>query len=762
MPEGPAMRAQFRFVCVAASTSMALASQSGSALAQTRTELSEITIEGAAVRNGGTARNAAAGTSVGERFGGVSVVPPALAGPKEGGGKGPVDGLVANYSTAGTKTATSILETPQSVTVIGQDRIETFQGATANDAFKYTPGITADVYGADSRSDNYLTIRGLPANFFQDNLRLPLTRPYGSYRVDPFFAERVEVLRGPASIIYGQGFPGGTVNYVSKRPYPVEFTTVEAQAGNFVQPRLAFDKGGVLSQDGTLSYRLVGLGSINQLNGGNPYEGGRLALAPSVAWRPDSQTSLILFASFLRDDTHIDSDFLPASGTVLQNPNGRISRNLWTGDRSYDKYIKSQFSIGYEFEHRFDEALAVRQNVRYAGVESNINTVYGAGTNFADPSLRTINRYAIGGQVGARTLNVDNQAQADFQIGPTRHTVLFGIDYLNQIAFDKQDFRFAGTLDVFSGVGQPIPAQPVLRARGEDQTIGQTGIYFQDQIRIYDRFILTGGLRYDVATSDFTDVQVFGSNAAKSDDTAVSPRIGATYLFDNGLAPYVSYAKSFSVNPGSASTLFPGSAPGTPFAPSIGEQREAGLKYQPPGTPLLLSAAAFDITQTNVVTTFNLTSYAEDQRSRGFEMEALLQFENGFRVIGAYTLQDVRITRSESYPGDVGGRPVAVPDRVGQLYVDYTFQSGELKGLRLGGGIRYNGGSVGVSDPTAPLKVPDFTLFDASAGYSIDNWRLSLNVFNIADKKYVAACGDPTACFYGQARRYVLGARYTW
>ncbi len=133
-----------------------------------------------------------------------------------------------------------------------------------------------------------------------------------------------------------------------------------------------------------------------------------------------------MFGSFLHDDTHIDSDFLPAQGTVLPNINGRISRRLWTGTRSFDKVIKTQYAIGYEFEHRFNDVFAVRQNLRYATVSNGINTNYGVGLDSTDPSERLMNRAALGGNIGSRVFTIDNQLQANFAIGPTKHTVLAG------------------------------------------------------------------------------------------------------------------------------------------------------------------------------------------------------------------------------------------------------------------------------------------------------------------------------------------------
>lgn len=736
------------------------------AAAQESTRLDEISVAG---DGGGSGRPG------GRAPGRANVV--SVSGDPEAGGKGPVEGYVAKTSTAGTKTAAPIIETPQSITVIGQDRIQVQQSTSASEVFQYTPGINADTYGNNSRSDSYITIRGLPANFFQDNLRLPLTRPYSGYRVDPYTLERIEVLRGPASVIYGQGGPGGTINYVSKRPTPVPFAAIDMQVGNFEQPRVGVDFGGALNEDGTLSYRMVGVGQNTQLNGGNPFTGQRFALAPSIAWKPDNQTSLIVFGSVLQDDTHIDSDFLPARGTVLPNPNGRISRRLWTGDRGFDKQIRTQYAIGYEFEHRFNDNFAFRQNLRYATVATSINTVYGVGISGFDSSApggndpalqRSINRYAIGGNIGARALTLDNQLQTDFVAGPTKHTVLMGIDYLNQYSYDRQSFGFGGALDLFTGERQSIQSVPALY-QDQSQTVSQVGAYFQDQIKFFDKLVLTGGFRYDVAYSNFKDPLTEGISGV-SNDTALSPRVGAVYLFDNGLAPYISYSESFSVNPGAGRLARENAGPGDatgPFRPSFGKQEEVGIRYQPPGLPILLSAAAFDITQTNVITSFGTTGYAQDLRSRGYEMEALVDLGNGFRMIGSYTLQDVRVIGSQDFPSDVGLRPTAVPDRTGSIWGDYTFLTGDLRGLRIGAGLRYNGASYGgidATDVSNPLviRVPEFFLVDAGISYAYENWRFSLNVRNLADRKYISACSDATSCFYGQERKVIVGASYTW
>lgn len=692
----------------------------------------------------------------------------------EGEGKGPVDGLVARTSTAGSKTATPIIETPQALTVIGRDRMETFQATSTNEAFRYAPGIAVDVYGADNRSDNYLTIRGLTANFFQDGLRLPLTRSYASYRVDPWMLERIEILRGPASILYGQGGPGGTVNYVSKRPQETPHTIIEQQFGNHRRLETAIDQNGLIDKAGKWSYRINALTSRTDLEGGDPYTGGRVAIAPSLSFKPNDKTSFTAFASYLRDDTSISANFLPARGTVLDNPNGRISRNQWTGDRDYDEYKKEQWSLGYEFEHHFNSTFTARQNLRYSSVDTDVKTVYGAGllSPRFDPTSRYLSRYAIGGTVKAKALTIDNQIEANLNTGPAAHTVLFGVDFLREKSSDDQDFRFGDPLDLYSGdtIAYPL-SNPTLGIRGEDQTVTQAGIYLQDQVKLWEKLVITGGIRFDTATNDYEDVTDAARpgdraavNRARAKDQEWSPRIGAVYLFDNGLAPYVSYTESFSVNPGSEYDLNAGRTSGQPFKPSTGKQREIGIRWQPPGTHHSLTASWFDIDQTNVVSGTASSAYAEDLRSRGIELEALLQFDMGLRVIASYTHQDVRVADSSSRPENVGNHPTAVPADMAQLWSDYTFQSGALKGFRFGGGVRWTGNTYGGVDSTTgeKVKVPEFALFDAGISYDFKNWRFALNAKNLTDKTYISGCGDPTACFYGGGRQVLASVRYAW
>ncbi|WP_395664376.1 TonB-dependent siderophore receptor [Methylocella sp.] len=673
-----------------------------------------------------------------------------------GSGVGPFPGLVAPASTAGTKTDTPIIETPQSLTVIGRDRLDTFQSVNVNEALRYTPGVSPDVYGVDQRSDNYITIRGLPANFFQDNLQLPLLPPYGSWRVDPWSLERVEVLRGPASILYGQGNPGGTVNYVSKRPTSTPIFIGQTLFGSQGLAQLNLDQGGPIDPQGAWSYRVAATLYRTNLDFGNPNEGRRLSLSPSLRWSPDASTSMTVFANYLRDHTSIDTNFLPAQGTVLFNPFGQIPRSTWTGNSSFDGYDKTQWSIGYEFEHEINKVWTVRQNLRFNHIESDIKTVYGAGLYPSPPdNYQYIAELAARANPGADRFAVDTQAQAKFDLGETSHTMLFGVDYAHQKTWDPQFYNFSPyLLNLFQPSYASLWDLQLFPAQNTRQYLDQVGLYAQDQMKVTDRVVITAGLRYDIARQSFRDTVV--SDAVVYNNNYVwSPRVGAVILMDGGFAPYGSYTQSFLPNVGS-------NVEGQPFGPSFGRQGEVGVRYVPPGTNSQLSVAAFSIDQTNVISQVGpnlLDAFAQDLNSRGFEAEALLQFEEGFRAIGSFTFQDVRVT-GDADPTNVGKRPVAVPDTILQLWADYKFSSTPLSGLRVGAGIRYYGSTMGDVENT--FKVPNFTLVDAGVSYDIQNWRLAINANNILDTHYVAACSGETACFYGTGRKVLGSVRYTW
>ncbi|WP_343123902.1 TonB-dependent receptor [Stenotrophomonas sp. BIIR7] len=276
----------------------------------------------------------------------------------------------------------------------------------------------------------------------------------------------------------------------------------------------------------------------------------------------------------------------------------------------------------------------------------------------------------------------------------------------------------------------------------------------QDQIRI-DRWLLTLAGRQDWVGTD-TDQRIGTPSSAHQSDDQFSGKVGVNYLFDNGLSPYVSWSQSFQTTIG---TDFSGKA----FSPTTGEQYEAGIKYQPAGGKLLLTAAVYQIDQDNTLTVdpeHTLFSIQQGQtRVRGGELEGRWNIGQGLSIYGAYTHLDAKVRQSTD-DASVGKRVALVPKQSASLGADYTFTQGVLSGFGFGGGVRYNGGIYG--DIYNQWYTPSFTLFDAAVHYDRGPWRVQVNASNLTAKEYVSACNSSTWCYYGYSRTVTASVRYQW
>ena len=657
---------------------------------------------------------------------------------------------IARDSDAVTKTDTPIIEIPQSVSVITDEqmRLRGIQGI--EEAVWYTAGAQGGGYGPDSRSD-WLLVRGFTPARYMDGLALAEGSGTGITRIEPYGLERLEVLKGPSSVVYGAMPPGGMLNMVSKRPSAQPLHEVGVEVGSFDLRQGTFDFGGPLNDSGTLLYRFTGL-ARNSNSMVDYIKDDRYYLAPALTWKPNNSTSLTVLSHFQKAATASGGGFLPAAGTLLPNPNGKIPRNRFTGEPGQNDYDKTLASIGYEFHHDFASGVAFNQNLRYgkADVDNNGANV-GAFGLLGDG--RTLLRYLFPNENHTKTLGVDNNLQYVFEAGHVQHTVLGGVDYRR--AKDDYasafDFNVAG-LDVFDPVYGSAVTVPAWTSHTV-QTQSQLGVYLQDQIKL-GRWGITVGGRQDHVRTD-TD-NVIGGSTTRQTDHAFSGRVGVNYLFDNGLAPYVSWSHSFQPTVGTAFA-------GTAFKPTTGDQYEAGLKYQPAGGDGLLTASVYQITQQNSLTIDpNHTLYQVQQgetRLRGVELEGRWNLGPNLSVYGDYTYSDSKVTRTNDLPS-LGKQIALLPKQQAALGADYTIVGGPLAGLGFGGGVRYVGAHYG--DIYNDWQTPAYTLLDAAMHYDTGGWRLQLNVSNLADKEYVSTCNSAYWCYYGYTRTVTASARYRW
>ncbi|MDZ5434726.1 TonB-dependent siderophore receptor [Pseudomonas fluorescens] len=675
---------------------------------------------------------------------------------------GPVEGYVAKRTAAGTKTDTALVEVPRSISIATREQMDDRNVHSLDDAVRYMPGITASSYGSDTRAD-WIRVRGFEPTQFLDGLPLP-KGVYANPKQETWNLDRLALLRGPASSIYGQTPPGGLLDMVSRRPGAESSNEIQLQYGSDNHRQINFASTGKIDDEGQFLYSLSGVvrDSGTQID---HVDNKRYNIAPSVTWNIDEDTKFTLLTQFTRDDTGITSQFLPIQGTKINMPFGDVSHHKNLGDPDWEYYDRTYYALGYAFEHRLNDVWQFRQNLRYTKSDLSFQGItVGAYPFTLVDDEGNVGRSTTSVDEDISQFAVDNNFQADFDTGEIRHTLLIGLDHQRSNTNYTSIFGSAPPTNVNNPIyGQPIVRPPRSSAFYDyDQKTYQTGLYIQDQMAL-DRWRLTLGGREDWV---HTGTKFFNKGDATNTerDTNFSGNAAISYVFDNGFVPYLSYAESFQ--PTSNATASPTDS----FKPTEGEQWELGIKYQPPGSNTLLSAAVYDLTQKNVsVTTTNsdnvsITSQTGEVKVKGLELEAVSDVTENLKVIAAYTL-----AKSEVQKGDFkGNRLQLMPNQQASLWADYTWHNGGLDGFGIGAGARYTGNTYGDQGNTWLGKADAYTVFDAAVHYdlgrldnSLKGASLALNATNLFDKDYISTC-DGFYCYYGDQRSVVASATYKW
>lgn len=675
----------------------------------------------------------------------------------EGKASEEVTGYVAKRSSTATKTDTPIIEIPQSVSVVTRRELDMRSVQNFTEALRYVPGVAVDQFGFEGRGFEYLQMRGFNVGVtgnFRDGLSNSAQGLFfGTFVTDPYALERVDVLRGPSSVMFGRGDAGGIVNRIYKRPSATPIREIEFQYGNFDRKRIAADIGWA-SKDEKLMFRLVTLGLDTDTQVKYPGTGGdragneRFYIAPSVTWRPTADTTITLMGDVLNNRSG-------ASPFYLAAPDGSFTNRL-AQDPKFTRYSQNQSSFSHQIEHHFNEIFTVRQNFRYAQQDGQFSDLYRLGYTFPDqPTVVERSAFATRERISQTVL--DTHLQAKINTGPLHHTALLGVDWNTTSASMKYfEGNNAGIptpgLDVANPVyPQDIPTPDVLGIHA-NQRIDQLGFYLQDQIRYNQNWILTLGGRYDrVSTKDkdrlFPDDPEFNAGVKRA---AFTGRAGLTYLFSNGIAPYVSYSQSFLPQAGFDRNF-------KSFDPTRAAQYEVGIKYQPVGSNNLYTMALFDLTKTNVLVRdpndplgFRSVQVGEIG-SRGAELEARTEILRGLNLIGNFTYQDVNVTKTTE-EDTKGKMPVQIPNTITSAWLDYSLgyhgvnwlqklgvnNVEWLRGLGIGGGVRYIGR---VFDDAQNIggTTSAFTLFDATLRYDNGPWLFTINASNIFNNHYISA-----------------------
>jgi len=680
---------------------------------------------------------------------------------------------VSDSASAATKSVLPMVETAQSISLISREDIDAQGVANLNQVLRYVAGVTPETRGANGEYYDEFRLRGFVAPRYLDGLKVFASPTgYADAQIDLSRLERIEIVKGPASVLYGQSSPGGLVAMSSKLPDSAqEHGSLSAAYGTFDLFRLDGDVGGKLGE--RVLYRVSG-----SINGANTQQSfgtrRRYTISPAVLIGAGSGSTLTVLGNISHDPFNGIYGLVPYSGSAESNPNGRIAQDFADGEPALQRFSRDQKSITYIAEHRFGNGWKLRASGRFQDVRSDYASIYVYGTT-TDPAQALFSRGAVTTAEHMSNWTFDHQLSGTAGTGRIVHNLLFGLDYQTGRSAEGAGYGTATAINAFAPVYGTTTTLPVMDTFSTTAR-RQLGLYAQDMMAI-GGLRLTASGRYDWASSRLSSVSPTATAASDQTDRHFSYRLAALYRTGSGLAPYASYSTSFE--PQSSTILRTSGSTGI-ADPSIGRQIEVGVKYQPRGTPILLTAALFHIDQSNVVVSNPLTFLARQSgkvRSQGAEVEAKAPLGDGLTITASYSGQKVRTIHDDN-AFNLGHAPIGVGKSNGGLFLDYAPHRGSLAGVTLGGGVRHvgqiYGGYVTNDAGTAVdhyVETPGYTLFDAALGYELGmasrrlaGMRLVINAANLFDKRTLSSCyvDGLQWCWYGQRRTVQATLGYHW
>jgi iron complex outermembrane recepter protein len=649
------------------------------------------------------------------------------------------EGYRASDSTTATKTDTPLRDIPGSIQVIPKEVIQD-QGVTRiSDAVRNVSGVTPQRDYSDD-TDTRFNIRG----FSNESATLRNGFRVGASEIAPNNIERIEVLKGPASVLYGQFEPGGIVNFVTKQPLSEPFYSASFTAGSFSFYEPSIDISGPLTKDKNLLYRLTAqyqnAGSFRDF-----VKGEQFSIAPTLSYRFSDATKLTVGYEFLSSDQTFD-DGLPIAPITFRLP---ISRFL--GEPS-DFIRSTTHNLNAVFEHQFNQNISLKSAF---GASFKRGRQEAFRLSEYDPATKQIDRF----------FSVDNQPSVEdilswqtdlifkFNTGPIKHQLLFGLELARSQFKNSLSESEAGFFLDVNNPSYGTLASPTFSSFSGDVTTNTVGLYLQDQITLLPNLKLLLGGRYDFSDSRSIFFENFPPDPPSSEDNkfsnqAFSPRVGIVYQPIEPVSLYASYSRSFVPNNVTTST-------GDLIEPTRGTQFEAGIKADL-GKKFTATLAAYQITKSNILTTDpadpDFSIPVGEARSRGLELDIAGEIRPGWRIIASGFLNDTVITKDNNLP--VGDTLINAPKNGVSLWTTYEIQKGDLKGLGFGAGLFY----VGDREAELPndLVLPSYVRADASIFYKRDRWRVGLNFKNLFNTRYFESSQN-TALIYPGAPFTVQG-----
>lgn len=651
---------------------------------------------------------------------------------------GRVNGYVAQRSATATKTDATLFETPQSISIVTAQQIEDTKATSIAEALAYTPGVLHDP--GYSNSYDVIYSRGFrlhdgSGGVYRDGLKLGASG-WATGQQEPYGAERIELLKGAASVLYGAAAPGGVLNIVTKQPSPDMVNELKVETGNYGHRAVAADLGTAWSDE--WSGRVVALARrADTMVDHIPND--TLYVAPSLRWTPSASTSLTLLGHYNERRTAYIYG-VPVEGSLIASPYGKLPRNRFVGEPDFDRQDTRQYTVGYLFSHAFSDDITLRHGLRHVDARNHIRFTALDAADAGDPRLWL--RRAYDELETTRGTSADTSVQIRFDAVGAKHTLLAGTDQSSHKIGSFWDGASLAPLNLFAPVYGATPGAFADDGDGEE-TQQRAGLYLQDQLKIGRLTALIGGRQ------DWARNAPVGGDAQLSQ--AFTGRAGAVYELDGGWAPFFSFSQSFEPQSGTDNG-------GNRYQPTRGEQTELGLRWQSADGALQASAALYRLAQTQVKSRragLSKPVQTGEVLSEGAEFEVKGRLSRHLSVIGSYAYTDA-VTRKSEVAAEVGLPRPGMPRHQAALWL--ASENWLAPGLRFGFGARYIGTTEDWGGTRA--EVPAFTTLDAMVGYAVGAWSMSVNVNNLTDKDTMSCSYG--YCIYGDGRRVTaqLGYRF--
>ncbi|MGU3575553.1 TonB-dependent siderophore receptor [Brucellaceae bacterium C25G] len=641
--------------------------------------------------------------------------------------------IVANETASGGKVATDLMDTPASVSVITAKEIQQRNAQTVEQVLDYTAGVNTTFYGSDDRFD-YFKIRGFDAYMYRDGMSLG--KPFGGTREEPFAFERVEVVKGGSSSLFGVSDPGGSVNFTSKKPKSDRFGEAYLSGGSFDHIETGFDFGDNLTEDDTLSYRLTGKFKKSDREYAYSRDDEKFFLG-GLTWRPTDATNVtVLYDHLFLKDT-------PNSGGY---PVGHdFSRKDFFGEPDFNYGRTKRDTLTVLADHDFGNGLTLNANARYSKGEKRYGYAYISKTP-TDGSTYAERGFMTSDETNKQFI-IDTNLQYETSYKNIESRSIVGLEYRNYRGTSFGQWANGIGIDwenpIYSGAPVDLPTTTNRRTKQITKAI-----YAQQDLTFSEKLTLTLGLRND--WMDIDQDNILKNESPSADLSEFTTRVGAAYRFTDQFMGFVSYAES--------------AVPAAIDAKAErGKQYELGVKYRPDSFAGLFSASIYDLTKSNITKTDPVTlekSTIGKIRVRGLDLEAKAEITDNVSMTASYSYMDHKILEDNNN-GTVGKHMTLVPKHSASLWGNYRWEgSGKRGDMTFSAGVRYIGSYY--FDSANKTSTNDNVVFDLAYSYEfIDKTTLQVNVSNVFDKKYVAY-GGFGADFYNPGREITATLRRSW